>query len=72
VLRPGGTLWLITPVTAPGLRSRAILGTARATGIVALTPPTLAGLHELLTQAGFGRLRPLGGASIAGIAARTD
>jgi hypothetical protein len=66
VTKPGGSLWLVTPVDGPSLRSRLILRAARALGITPDRPPTLEGLRRLLESAGFADLRWHGGQSIAG------
>jgi ubiquinone/menaquinone biosynthesis C-methylase UbiE len=68
ITKPGGKLWLITPVDGPSARSRAILGAARSLRITPRDPPTLAELHDLLKEAGFKPFRSYGGASITGIA----
>lgn len=68
ITRPGGTLWLITPVDGPGARSRVILAAARRLAITPRQPPTLARLHDLLAEAGFHRVRSYGGTSITGLA----
>lgn len=68
ITKPGGRLWLITPVDGPSVRSRAILRAARLLRITPSRPPTLAELHDLLAQAGFRRFRSYGGTSITGIA----
>jgi SAM-dependent methyltransferase len=66
VTKPGGSLWLVTPVDGPSLRSRLILRAARALGITPVRPPTLEGLRSLLESSGFTDLRWHGGQSIAG------
>lgn len=72
VLKPNGKLWLITPVTAAGVRSRMILAAARALAITPGRPPTLPELHQFLDEVGFRRLQSYGGTSITGLAcART-
>lgn len=68
ITKPGGQLWMITPVDAPSARSRAILAAARLLRITPVRPPTLAELHVLLDEAGFRRFRSYGGASITGFA----
>ena len=68
VTRPGGHLWLITPVDGPGARSRAILAAAKYLGITSRTPPASAELHRLLERAGFSVVRSYGGTSITGLA----
>lgn len=68
ITRPGGRLWLITPVDGPSSRSKAILALARALKITPRTPPTLAKLHSLLEEAGFTRSHSYGGTSITGVA----
>jgi ubiquinone/menaquinone biosynthesis C-methylase UbiE len=67
ITKPGGRLWMITPVDAPNVRSKAILGAANLFGITPTTPPTLAGLYTLLQNAGFAEFRPYGGRSITGL-----
>jgi SAM-dependent methyltransferase len=67
VVRPGGTLWLITPVSSPALRNRSILAMARTLGITPGSPPTLGGLHTMVGTAGFQIRRSLGGTSITGL-----
>jgi ubiquinone/menaquinone biosynthesis C-methylase UbiE len=67
VIRPGGTLWLVTPVDSTALRSRAILTAARALRITPATPPTLAELHTMVEHAGLEIRRSLGGTSITGL-----
>jgi ubiquinone/menaquinone biosynthesis C-methylase UbiE len=67
VIRPGGALWLITPVSSPGLRSRGILKLARMLGITPTAPPTLADLHAMIPAAGLHVRRSLGGRSITGL-----
>lgn len=67
VLRPGGSLWLITPVNSSSLRSRAILAAARRLNITPAAPPTLPELHRMLETAGFRLRRSLGGSSITGL-----
>jgi ubiquinone/menaquinone biosynthesis C-methylase UbiE len=70
VLRPRGSLWLITPVTAPlSLRNRAILRVAEAAHITPGPPPTLPALRALLETGGFEIIRSLGGTSITGVVA---
>jgi ubiquinone/menaquinone biosynthesis C-methylase UbiE len=70
ITKPGGRLWLISPVNGPSARSRAILAAARSLRITPLTPPTLAELRKLLEEAGFRQFRSYGGASITGVACR--
>jgi SAM-dependent methyltransferase len=70
ILKPRGALWLITPVSGPGLRSRLILGTARMLRVVSRAPPTIAELEALAVAQGFHRLRDYGGSSITGVAFR--
>jgi SAM-dependent methyltransferase len=70
VLKPSGALWLITPVSGTGIRSRMILGAAHKLGVVSRPPPTLGGLEDLVTSQGFERLHGYGGASITGAAFR--
>jgi ubiquinone/menaquinone biosynthesis C-methylase UbiE len=67
VIRPGGALWLITPVSSPALRSRAILKLARMLEIIPGAPPTLAELHAMVPAAGLHVRRSLGGRSITGL-----
>jgi len=67
VIRPGGALWLITPVSSPALRSQAILKLARMLAITPAAPPTLAHLHAMIPAAGFQIRRSLGGRSITGL-----
>jgi ubiquinone/menaquinone biosynthesis C-methylase UbiE len=67
VIRPGGALWLITPVNSPALRSRAILKLARTLAITPAAPPTLASLHAMIQSAGLHVRRSLGGRSITGL-----
>lgn len=66
ITRPGGGLWIITPVNGAGLRSKAILASANALAITPQTPPTRAQLRELLKHAGLTETRDYGGSSIAG------
>jgi ubiquinone/menaquinone biosynthesis C-methylase UbiE len=66
VTKPGGALWLVTPVDGPSLRSRLILRAARRLGITPVRPPTLERLRDLLESAGFADLHWHGGHSIAG------
>jgi SAM-dependent methyltransferase len=66
VTKPGGSLWLVTPVDGPSLRSRLILRAARLLEITPVQPPTLERLRDLLENAGFADLRWHGGQSIAG------
>ena len=66
VTKPGGSLWLVTPVDGPSLRSRLILRAARRLGITPVRPPTLERIRDLLESAGFVDLRWHGGQSIAG------
>jgi SAM-dependent methyltransferase len=68
ITRPGGKLWLITPVDGPSVRSRAILSAAAALGITPRTPPTLRELRRLLGEAGFSEVRWYGGMNITGLA----
>lgn len=68
ITRPGGGLWLISPVDGPSARSRAILAAARSLRITPRTPPTLAELRSLLKDAGFSEFRSYGGTSITGVA----
>jgi len=68
ITKPGGMLWLITPVDAPSVRSRAILHAATALGITPTTPPTLDDLRRLLEEAGLTEVRSYGGTSITGLA----
>ena len=67
VLRPGGTLWLVTPVNSSARRSRVILAAARALRITPATPPTMAELHQMVKHAGLEIRRSLGGTSITGL-----
>jgi ubiquinone/menaquinone biosynthesis C-methylase UbiE len=67
VIRPGGALWLITPVTSTALRSRAILKMARTLEITPAAPPTLADLHAMIPAAGLRIRRSLGGRNITGL-----
>jgi ubiquinone/menaquinone biosynthesis C-methylase UbiE len=67
VIRPGGALWLITPVTSPALRSRVILKLARVVGITPAAPPTLADLHAMIPAAGLRIRHSLGGRNITGL-----
>ena len=69
VLRPGGRVSLITPVTSTGLRNRMILGAAERLWITPGPPPTLDELHQLLEAAGFEIAESLGGTSITGLVA---
>jgi SAM-dependent methyltransferase len=70
ITKPGGSLWLITPVDGPSRRSRLILRAANGLGITPRRPPTLAQLRDLLESSGFVELRWLGGESIAGFSCR--
>jgi ubiquinone/menaquinone biosynthesis C-methylase UbiE len=67
VVHPGGTLWLITPVSSSALRNRSILAMARTLGITPGSPPTLAVLRTMVGDAGFQIRRSLGGTSITGL-----
>jgi ubiquinone/menaquinone biosynthesis C-methylase UbiE len=67
VIRPGGTLWLITPVSSSALRNRSILAMARILGITPGSPPTLPELRAMVGDAGFQIRRSLGGSSITGL-----
>ena len=67
VVRPGGSLWLITPVTSTTPRNRAILAAARRLGITPAPPPTVPQLCEMIESAGFQIRRSLGGTSITGL-----
>jgi ubiquinone/menaquinone biosynthesis C-methylase UbiE len=67
VIRPGGALWLITPVSSPALRSRAILKLARMLAITPAAPPTLADLYAIIPTGGLRVRRSLGGRSITGL-----
>lgn len=68
ITKPGGRLWLITPVDGPSVRSRVILAAARSLRITPRTPPTLGELSDLLAESGFRSVRSYGGASITGVA----
>ena len=68
ITRQGGKLWLITPVDGPSARSKTILAIARTLQITPCPPPTLAGLDNLLKEAGFRSFRSYGGTSITGLA----
>jgi SAM-dependent methyltransferase len=70
VTKGGGSLWLVTPVDGPSLRSRVILRAAHGLGITPRRPPALAELRQLLESAGFGELRWHGGESITGFSCR--
>jgi SAM-dependent methyltransferase len=70
ITKPGGTLWLITPVDGPGIRSKAILAIANALEITPRTPPTVVELRRLLAEVGFSEPRSYGGTSITGLACR--
>jgi SAM-dependent methyltransferase len=70
ITKPRGSLWLITPVDGPSLRSRVILRAARALGITPRRPPALAELRRLLENAGFRELQWHGGESITGFSCR--
>jgi ubiquinone/menaquinone biosynthesis C-methylase UbiE len=67
VLRPGGALWLITPVSSTDFRSRVILTAAGALSITPAAPPTLPQLRWMLDDAGLPMRRSLGGTSIVGM-----
>jgi ubiquinone/menaquinone biosynthesis C-methylase UbiE len=67
VIRPGGTLWLITPVSSSAVRNRSILAMARTLGITPGSPPTLPELRAMVGDAGFQIRRSLGGSSITGL-----
>jgi ubiquinone/menaquinone biosynthesis C-methylase UbiE len=67
VVRPGGTAWLITPVSSSALRNRSILAMARTLGITPGSPPTLPELRTMVGDAGFQIRRSLGGTSITGL-----
>jgi ubiquinone/menaquinone biosynthesis C-methylase UbiE len=67
VVRPGGTLWLITPVSSSALRNRSILAVARTIGITPGSPPALAELRTMVGTVGFEIRRSLGGTSITGL-----
>jgi ubiquinone/menaquinone biosynthesis C-methylase UbiE len=67
VVRPGGALWLITPVSSSAFRNRSILALARTVGITPGSPPTLEELHTMVDIAGFQIRRSLGGTSITGL-----
>jgi ubiquinone/menaquinone biosynthesis C-methylase UbiE len=67
VVRPGGALWLITPVSSSAVRNRSILALARTVGITPGSPPTLEQLHTMVDTAGFQIRRSLGGTSITGL-----
>jgi SAM-dependent methyltransferase len=68
VTRPDGQLWLVTPVAARSVRSRAILGAARRLGITPGSSPSRHDLKRLLAAAGWAEFRDYGGDSIAGLA----
>lgn len=68
VLRPGGGLWMITPVTGGSLRSRAILAAARRLSVTSIPPPTLVQLDRLLDDASLAVERRYGGKNITGMA----
>ncbi|MDX6547084.1 MAG: hypothetical protein QOG33_634 [Gaiellales bacterium] len=67
VIRPGGSLRLITPVSSTAIRGRVILKAARALGITPAPPPTAEQLHAMLEAAGFRIRQSLGGTSITGV-----
>jgi ubiquinone/menaquinone biosynthesis C-methylase UbiE len=67
VIRPGGSLCLITPVSSDAIRGRVILKAARALGITPAAPPTAEQLHAMLEAAGFRIRHSLGGTSITGV-----
>ncbi|MDP8944029.1 MAG: class I SAM-dependent methyltransferase [Actinomycetota bacterium] len=71
IAKPGGGLWLITPVRGPSARSRAILAAARALGVTPRPPPTLPELRRLIADVGLREVRSYGGESITGLACRT-
>jgi SAM-dependent methyltransferase len=66
VTKAGGSLWLVTPVDGPSVRSRLILRAALGLGITPVRPPTLTRVRELLERAGFVGVRWHGGESVAG------
>jgi SAM-dependent methyltransferase len=68
IVKPGGRLWLITPVDGPSLRGRAILAAARVLGITPRRPLGLGELRNLLAGAGFREICSYGGTSITGVA----
>ncbi len=68
ILKPDGRLWLITPVTAHGLRSRMILAAAAALKITPGPPPTLTELRGLVADVGLREVRSYGGTSITRVA----
>ena len=67
VIRPGGSLVLITPVSSDAIRGRVILRAARVLGITPAPPPTVQQLHAMLEAAGFRIRNSLGGTSITGV-----
>jgi ubiquinone/menaquinone biosynthesis C-methylase UbiE len=70
VAKPGGGLWIITPVDGPGVRSRVILEVARRLSITPRMPPTRPDLRRLFDEAGFDEVRDYCGESIAGFGLR--
>lgn len=67
VMRPYGTLWLISPIdNRASLRSRAILAAASRIDVTPQMPPTAGRLGELASSAGLQELRSYGGESITG------
>lgn len=70
VTKPGGGLWIITPVHGPSIRSRVILKVANGLSITPTTPPTRSELRWLLDGAGFEEVGDYGGESIAGFGLR--
>jgi ubiquinone/menaquinone biosynthesis C-methylase UbiE len=66
VLRPGGELWIVTPVSATSLRSRLILGIAHRWNVISRQPPTLEELRQLFADVGLMEVEWLEGTSITG------
>jgi ubiquinone/menaquinone biosynthesis C-methylase UbiE len=67
VVRPGGRLWLITLVAGGGLRGDLVIAAGRLSGILPGAPPRRPALLELLRDAGFSRVTPLGGTALTGL-----
>jgi ubiquinone/menaquinone biosynthesis C-methylase UbiE len=67
VLKPGGTLWLISPIdNRESVRSRAILTAAELIGVTPSRPPTASRLAAITRAVGLDEIRDYGGESITG------
>jgi SAM-dependent methyltransferase len=69
VVRPGGTLWIVTLVSGGNRRGDAVNRLGALSGILPGPPPARPTLRRWLREAGFTELESLGGEALVGFAA---